>query len=301
MFVKSAVCLIVKNEGPYLMEWVAYYRCLGFDQVVVYDNRSTDGSDLILAQMAKANLIMHKFWNKGADESPQISAYRDCLQWIQSEWLLFVDADEFLVLHKHGNVNEFLAGYDARPEVTTIGFNWRIFGDSGMSGPDGRLITERFNRAADYDFPINFHLKSFTRVRALGRIVNMHITETTGLKVHPSGAVLNMSNWGISDETEFSVAQVNHYYTKTYEEYMVKKARGNADLTDDHDQKYNTYHDRAFHGSNRNEAIDETAHRYLLAVRAEIASMESAMAKAEQMVDVPVWKRLIQKLSGNRS
>lgn len=293
---KSAVCLIVKNEGPYLMEWVAYYRCLGFDQVVVYNNCSTDDSSALLSRMARAGLITYKFWSKGASESPQISAYRDCLHWIQAEWLLFVDADEFLVLHKHNNINEFLKNFDDRPEVTTIGFNWRIFGDSGMAAPDGRLIIERFTRAADYDFPINYHLKSFTRVRALGRIINMHITETTGEKVYPSGAPLNMSNWGISDETEFSLAQVNHYYTKTYEEYKVKKARGNADLTDNDEQKYNTYHDRAFHGSNRNEALDETAVRYLPAVRAEIASMEKAMQEAGHRAELPVWKRVLRKV-----
>ncbi|MFN7604764.1 MAG: glycosyltransferase family 2 protein, partial [Hyphomonadaceae bacterium] len=46
--VSCTVCMIAKNEGPYLLEWVAYYRSLGFSKIVVYENNSTDRSAVIL-------------------------------------------------------------------------------------------------------------------------------------------------------------------------------------------------------------------------------------------------------------
>ncbi len=43
-----AICAIFKNEGPYILEWVAYHRAVGFDHFVLYDNASTDGgSDVV--------------------------------------------------------------------------------------------------------------------------------------------------------------------------------------------------------------------------------------------------------------
>jgi glycosyltransferase involved in cell wall biosynthesis len=277
---KSAVCLIAKNEGPYLLEWIAYHRALGFDEIIVYENRSTDNSAELLENVAKAGIIDHRPWLAGATESPQISAYRDALGKTTAEWILFIDADEFLVLHRHDSVNAFLAGFDDRPEVTTIGCNWRLFGDSHLSESDGRLLIDRFNHAAEVEYPGNRHLKSFTRVRGLGNIVNMHICETTGAKVHPSGATLNMTDWGLSDEIELDVAQVNHYYTKTYAEYKVKRARGYADCADDNAMKYTSYDDDRFHGGNRNEVVDNSAAKYLPQTRQEIARIEFLVKRA---------------------
>lgn len=277
---KSAVCLIAKNEGPYLLEWIAYHRALGFDEIVVYENRSTDNSAELLADLARAGVITYRPWPAGATESPQISAYRDALGKTTAEWILFIDADEFLVLHDHPSVSAFLSGFDHRPDITTIGFNWRLFGDSHLSEPDGRLLVDRFDHAAEAGYPGNHHLKSFTRVKALGNIVNMHICETTGAKVHPSGATLNMTDWGLSDEIELSVAQVNHYYTKTYAEYKIKKARGYADCTDDNAMKYTSYDDERFEANNRNEVMDDSAAKYLPQTRREIAHLESLVKRA---------------------
>lgn len=285
---KSAVCLIAKNEGPYLLEWIAYHRALGFDEIVVYENRSTDQSAELLEKIARAGIIDHRPWPAGATESPQISAYKDALKKTTAEWILFIDADEFLVLHQHDNVNAFLARFDDRPEVTTIGCNWRMFGDSHLTEPDSRLLIDRFNNAAEIDFPSNRHLKSFTRVKALGNIVNMHVCETTGIKVHPSGTPLNMSDWGLSDEIELDVAQVNHYYTKTYTEYKNKKARGYADCTDDSTMKYTSYDDERFNSNNRNETVDETARKYISGTMREIEVIQDRIKRAES----PVWRAI---------
>ena len=86
---------------------------------------------------------------------------------------------------------------------------------------------------AEAPFVVNAHLKSFMRVKAIGNLVHMHICETSGQTVHPSGAPLEMPNWGLSKDIDFSVAQVNHYYTKTVEEYEVKKQRGQGGAGDE--------------------------------------------------------------------
>ena len=43
----SAHCLLsaVKNEGPDLLEWLAWHRMIGFDRIVIFSNDCSDGSD----------------------------------------------------------------------------------------------------------------------------------------------------------------------------------------------------------------------------------------------------------------
>lgn len=256
MTLKSTVCLIAKNEARYLVEWIAYYRIIGFDEVIVYENNSTDESALLLGKLAASGKVTHRRWTLGKNESPQITAYQDAFRKAQTEWILFVDADEFLVLHQHPTVNAFLQTFDARPDVTAIGVNWRIFGDSGNETYDSRPVVERFTKASAPDFVVNRHLKSFSKVKALRNMVHMHACDTSGEMVHPSGKSLSMKDWGLSDEIELDVAQVNHYYTKTVEEYQWKKQRGQGGAGEDRpDLKY-WYNDQSFNGHNKNDFED---------------------------------------------
>ena len=44
----------VKNEGPYLWEWVAYHKSIGFDNIVIFQNDSNDMTHGILHEMRSA-------------------------------------------------------------------------------------------------------------------------------------------------------------------------------------------------------------------------------------------------------
>ncbi|WP_443751177.1 glycosyltransferase family 2 protein [Asticcacaulis solisilvae] len=271
----STVCLIAKNEGPYLKEWIAYHRILGFDQIVVYENNSSDNSAEILEKLSRAGKVTHRVWKLGARESAQITAYRDALKRCRTDWLLFIDADEFLVLHNHRYVNDFLRDFHDQKDITAVGINWRIFGDGGCKGYDSRPVMRRFLRASKPQFGVNAHIKSFIRVKAQKGIVHMHTCQTTGRMVHASGVPLVMPDWGLSAEIEHSHAQVNHYYTKTAEEYALKKQRGSADVPDtDPVKKYNWYHDEAFHGHNRNDVGEKSILKLYEEVVREMETMD---------------------------
>ena len=51
------ICGIFKNECPYILEWVAYHRITGVDEIVVYDNCSDDGSSELLTALEKAGKV----------------------------------------------------------------------------------------------------------------------------------------------------------------------------------------------------------------------------------------------------
>jgi len=126
----STACAIMKGERPYILEWVAYYRILGFDRIVIYSNDSSDDSDQILAKLASLGVIRYVAWPSGARASPQLDAYADAVARCDTDWILFVDADEFLLLHEHRSVSEFLAAFP--PDVSGIAVNWRLSGRAAL-------------------------------------------------------------------------------------------------------------------------------------------------------------------------
>ena len=55
---------IAKDEGVYLHEWIAYHRLVGFDEVLVYDHESTDGSTELLAELAGRGMVTPVPWER---------------------------------------------------------------------------------------------------------------------------------------------------------------------------------------------------------------------------------------------
>ena len=263
--VSCTVCMIAKNEGPYLLEWVAYYRSLGFSKIVVYENNSTDRSAVILRKLAARKYIEHRTWKLGKYESPQITAYEDMVGRAQTDWLLFVDCDEFLVMNK-GSLSSMLEYIHPQADIGAIGVNWRVFGSSSNLVGDSRPVIERFVRASEANFEANKHLKSFLRVGSVGEAIDMHLSDVKGRVVFADGSPLGLESRGRASEIKFDVAQVNHYFGKTPEEYAIKMLRGQGGAGENNHLKY-WYSQELFHYHDRNEIEDLGALAHLDNVR----------------------------------
>lgn len=48
-----------KDEGPFLLEWVAHCPSLGFTRVIAASSDRSDGSDLLLAALGRLGAISH--------------------------------------------------------------------------------------------------------------------------------------------------------------------------------------------------------------------------------------------------
>jgi SAM-dependent methyltransferase len=85
------VVAAARNEAPYLLEWIAHYRVLGFEQITIYDNQSNDASARILAPLARAGIINAMYWTDRA--AKQRRAYSNAIRKLRPfvEWCLFAD------------------------------------------------------------------------------------------------------------------------------------------------------------------------------------------------------------------
>lgn len=259
---KIACCAIMKNESPYIHEWVAHYASLGFDEICVYENDSSDRTAHLLKTLELKGHIKFRSWPSLDKRSPQVSAYEDYASSSDSDWILFCDADEFLILNKHSDVHEFIQGFSE--DVSEISINWRIFGSSGHEKRTAGYVIERFQKSSHEDFQINRHVKSFVKPSCITEM-HIHAPKVTGGVVYSDGSELAFADGeqGISPEIKLEVAVINHYFTRSKEEWNAKKMRGNANRAIGARDKFIRYHEGMFNKHDRNDVDNTDALKYL--------------------------------------
>jgi SAM-dependent methyltransferase len=217
---RFGIVAIVRNEAPYLLQWIAHYRVLGFEQITIYDNESNDGSSRILAPLARAGIVNARYWPDRGNR--QRAAYDNAIRrlrpWV--EWCLFADLDEFLVLDPRLRLDDILP---ADPGIGAIGIPWRMFGSDGQRNRGSELVIERFTKAAP-----TFHrlVKSLVRLRDV-KSMGVHIPKLSAGRVADiAGQPLDLE----TPRTAPSAARINHYFNRSWEEFVYKRLRGDVIL-----------------------------------------------------------------------
>ncbi|HEX3899452.1 MAG TPA: glycosyltransferase family 2 protein [Mycobacteriales bacterium] len=255
-------CVLVKNEGAGIAEWIAYHLAIGFDTLVIYDNMSTDNTRDVVAKMSRVGDVRCLAWDRPVP--CQTDAYDDALERVGAEldWMFFIDADEFVLPLSHDAIHPVMARFPA--EVAAVGFNWLHFGSSGLAEqPANTLVMEAFRRHSDLGFPPNAHIKSAVRPQRTLRSVNPHAFEVRGRYVVADGTEARWQQVpGITAEppVQFGAARVNHYSTKSLAQWQAKVARGRADLVVPRDED-------EFAAFDRNEREDDHILRHAPATR----------------------------------
>lgn len=104
-----AIVAILKNEGPYLKEWLDYHLLAGVDHFYLYDNDSTDNQAEVAAPYVGAGLVDYI---PAPGKAAQMFTYNEALKHFkfQCRYMAFIDGDEFIfpktqwggVYHRYG-------------------------------------------------------------------------------------------------------------------------------------------------------------------------------------------------------
>jgi hypothetical protein len=237
---KVALVCIAKNEDNYIEEWIDYHKKIGFDTIFIYQN------DWVCT--TEDNNIVKIVFN---GESKQISAYNDFIQKYHQEyqWAAFFDVDEFLVLKKHNTIKDFLFDYQT---LNSIGVNWVFFGNNGNESVNGDYsVLRRFTKRQK---TIDPHIKTILKLTPK---IKMNVHNPVGKWYDVNGVQHNGPfNYKGNDD----ILQLNHYYSKTKEEFKLKIEKGRADLPKSHSNWKRTWDLYDIH--NFNEIEDLTAYNF---------------------------------------
>ena len=230
----------MKNEGPFILEWVAYHLSLGFTQFVVFTNDCADGTDQIILRLEELGIASHRPNRIRPGDNPQHKALGRSRYhpWVQdADWLLCCDVDEFFnVRVGDRTLDDFI---DAVGDVDAVSLTWKLFGRGGINDFDDRPITEQFFLADHEDKPSSGRAHGFkTMFRNNGtfmrfnphrpKIVAAGKTEADvrwsdcGGNLRPMEQVSWRSWHGFSH----AYGRLHHYSVRSIENFLVKRDRG---------------------------------------------------------------------------
>lgn len=229
---KIGIAAIFKDEGPYILEWIAAHQVVGIDKFYIANNNSTDGSNELLDELHKLGIVTHIDFPGTAGEPPQLAAYNKIMQTHGHEvdWMAFIDADEFLIPENGGtSIRASLEKLSANESIGAIAVNWAIYGSSGQVKQTTDLVTKRFTQRAETLFDQNLHYKSIIRCSAFasthGTPHFFNIKDGFNY-VHTDGSAIEHNikrGPGLSEKICWAHFKLHHYVIKSRQEFEVKK------------------------------------------------------------------------------
>lgn len=236
--------LTVKNEAPFLIEWLAHHRTIGFTDFLVFSNDCTDGTDLMLERLQALGWLTHIRQTGPFEEGPQWAALKAADKHplaAAADWILVCDIDEFVNIHAgDGSLSALFA---ALPEATAIPLTWRLFGNAGVVAFSDQPVTAEFTRAAPAIMGWPWRAALFKTLfrndgtyRKLGvhrprapdkaRLAQARWFDGSGRPL--DGAFLNARIFSDFGQDNYQIIQLNHYALGAMESYILKCDRGRA-------------------------------------------------------------------------
>lgn len=220
---KIALVCIAKDEDNYIEEWLDYHLKLGFDKVYVYCN-DWDWK------------VPEKYGNKvEAIEfnglKQQIPAYDDFIQKHYNEYnfAAFTDIDEYIVLKQANNIKQAMYSYR---DVACLRIPIRTFGNNGLDvvTDNNYSVIDRFIKARTIYESIGKNIINFDLLGKSRKFIDENWFSRMPC-TNPSRTMTwnGYYNYFINDEGgENEPIELNHYITKTWEEYVSRKKNTDA-------------------------------------------------------------------------
>lgn len=261
-----SICAIFKNEAKYLKEWIEFHKIIGIDHFYLYNNNSEDDYESVLKSYIQKGEVTLIPWSYNQQ---QIQCYKKCIEDYshESKWIGFIDIDEFIIPKEYDNIYEFLKKYDNKRG--SVALYWKLFGSSGLIDRNvNRLVSEDFtvcwpkyciNTKCFYNTAFKFNPNS----KKNGTLHHIFYSNWHGIDLPPVNCFnkITLNNRNKAKMEDFPI-QINHYFTKSFNEYAEKRAKGDVFFKNNpHDIEYFYYHEM------KCTDVDYSAYKYLIKLK----------------------------------
>ena len=300
----------MKNEGPFMLEWIAFNRAIGYDDFLIYTNDCDDGTDAIAKRLEEMGLATHVDNNKrnvgrgGRELSPQRAALRlapDHDRFKEADWIVCSDADEFLNIRKGATLPDLI---EASGPADAISICWKLFGNGRHRHFEDLPLTEQFFCCAPEQGFTNFRgagVKTLFRNNGAFHRMGVHRPKVNPARApnpdapyahvtwRDAGGVLvedpGKLTWRTWAGFTHSFARLHHYAIRSSDSFLVKRDRGRTNhIHVDQGREY-------FDAMNTNHMRDYSILRHVPGMLQELAKLRSDPKLAELHAHAVAWHR----------
>ena len=234
---KICICTIGKEENKYIREFVKYYEKYGVDKIFLYDNNdiNMEHFDDVIKDYIDKDYV--KIFNLRGIEKPHFKALNDCYIRYNKEydWFLFYDIDEYIHLLDYNNIKDYLSEKKFN-KCKKIYLNWVFHTDNNLIYYQNLSLFKRFpelDREALLNINYKQKVKSILRGNISGFVfVNdthaSHIITNSVKACNGFGKEIQLDEEYLMPYSDAKYYYIDHFYTKSVEEFINKINRGSA-------------------------------------------------------------------------
>ncbi|WP_370401728.1 glycosyltransferase family 2 protein [Sulfitobacter sp. JB4-11] len=291
MRITAVTC--VKNEGPFLLEWIAFQRVIGVTDFLFYSNDCTDATDRLLDQLATHGILAH-LPNPATNRNYQMQALKDAKKQKvvkQADWVWVADVDEFLNIHVGDHTIPALIAACGDPQAISVTF--QFFANNGVEAFEDRPVIEQFQHSHNPDIWCDqtaIEVKSLVRrdfpLSYYGAHRPFHDEEK-----HPAPQWTDGSGRPVPPRFRKRAnkrrirafparharghATLNHYALRSLDSYLVKNDRGDVN------REHRAFDDSYWRERNDGGFHDPSILRYAEPLKAEMDRLKSMPGVAD--------------------
>lgn len=239
----------VRNEDKYLKEWLAYYYLIGVENFIVFLHKNTDQSH----QTINSLHFKDKIQIIKIEEENNIGTYfqnnilKKTIELSYTEWIIYLDIDEFLYLNNHTNINTFLLEYN---DIGAIALYQHIFGSCGhIHSPDG-LVIENYLYRNSNDIQLDKTSLLFSQPKDLFADVKFLLKKSTIKYIRTIHDIVCSKKIITEDGSLFQKEKLKrmtnniciyHYFTKSRQDWEFKTGRQRISGSSKYDNDFFEY------------------------------------------------------------
>ena len=211
---KTAICAIIKDEHPYLKEWIDHHLALGIDYIYLYEDDGETHEEICkeydnVFLTAIKDFVTYEHWcQKQTDVYNKfIETYKDTI-----DYVFFIDLDEFVMFDDGQNIQSLINICNNLGGGVLLA--WKMYGAEGLINKPNTKVIETYITQSPCVFSQEemynkWMYKTFCRLDK-GPIINFHAHDVAKTIVP----------WG--HPNIYEVCWINHYITKSWEEWCEK-------------------------------------------------------------------------------
>jgi hypothetical protein len=208
------------RDEIHIKEWAVHHLLLGFDIVYIFDHRSQRPIRNEF-QGFKNRIVVERCNMKNPVKIPLMKQAVRIAKSAGADWMLYLDADEFLILNHFKGVKRMLLYYNY---AHSIGVNWLMFGTNHHVREPHGLILENYTKS---DLKLNHHVKTFARpqfIKGCSQPHNYHMVNGCNF-ISVNHEIMSANSPFNQIEMEYyrAPAYVAHYVYQSEESYVRRK------------------------------------------------------------------------------